>query len=201
MSMNFEIFPTKNVKLECTDLINNSLKKFKHFLETNEIHNDIFITIQEVADDGEIKANPKCLPIEENRHMVFSINGIGEIYVFYHSLTELDIEFWNDEVQINPNVQKIKDRIDTNLKLGYSWSVKRTMGQPAVVSLYYGYLAMMIAKLTDGILYSDDGAWDYALLPMESHDFEKEYLNIENVKDASIKENVSKWIAELKKGN
>lgn len=72
------------------------------------------------------------------------------------------------------------------------------MGQPAIVSLYYGYLIIVIAILIDGIIYSNDGAWDYSKLPIEGIVFKTEYLNIENISDAMVKDNVEKWLGKLK---
>lgn len=48
--------------------------------------------------------------------------------MFFHQLADLDMTFWKDEKQINPNAQKTKDKINVNLKLGYFGSIKRTMG-------------------------------------------------------------------------
>lgn len=58
----------------------------------------------------------------------------------------------------NWRAEKLKDKIKANIELGYSWSVKRTMRQPYIISIYYGFLAITIAMLTDGIIYSSDGA-------------------------------------------
>lgn len=198
MSMSFEIYPTKKINLECFDLISISLKMFNCFLENNGIYNNIAVTVQEMNNKGEVDDTPKYMLTDEGKHMAFNINDIGEIYVFYHPITELDIKFWKEEIQINPNARKVKEKIDANLKLGYLWSIKRTMGQPAIVSLYYGYLAIAIAKLTDGIIYSNDGAWDYSSLPIKACDFEKEYLDIGKIKDAQVKENVTKWMVDMK---
>jgi hypothetical protein len=37
--------------------------------------------------------------------------------------------------------------------------------------------------LTDGIIYSDDGAWDYSLLPIEGVTFKDIYLNTDKIHD------------------
>ena len=138
------------------------------------------------------------MALKENYYTVFNLNGEGEVYVFYHELTELDKDFWDEELQGNTHAQSMKEKVDANLKIGYSWSVKRTMGQPAIVSLYYGYLAIGIAILTDGLIYSDDGAWDYSRLPILGEDFKTEYLSIKNISDTIVKDNVEKWLDELK---
>lgn len=198
MSMSFEIFPTKKKKPNCDEIIKYSVELFIEFLKKEKISQGIDITIKEVTADNAIYTNPISLAWKENSHTVFNLNEEGEVYVFYHELTDLDKDFWKEEIQENENAQSIKEKIDANSEIGYFWSVKRNMGQPAIVSLYYGYLAIAIAILTDGIIYSDDGAWDYSRLPIEGNVFKTEYLNIENISDAMVKDNVEKWLGELK---
>lgn len=198
MGMSFEIFPTKKRKPNCDEIIKYSVELFIEFLEKEKISQGIDITTKEVTADNVIYTNPISLVWKENSYTVFNLNEEGEVYVFYHELTDLDKDFWKEEIQENENAQSIKEKIDANSEIGYFWSVKRNMGQPAIVSLYYGYLAIAIAILTDGIIYSDDGAWDYSRLPIEGNVFKTEYLNIENISDAMIKDNVEKWLSELK---
>lgn len=114
---------------------------------------------------------------------------------------DLDKDFWREEIQVNENARAMKEKIDASLEVGYYWSVKRTMGQPAIVSLYNGYLAIAIAALTDGIIYSDDGAWDYSRMPIEGTAFQTEYLDIGKLCDSNVKGNVERWLRELKNSN
>lgn len=60
-------------------------------------------------------------------------------------------------------------------------------------------LERILAILTDGIIYSDDGAWDYSRLPIGGMEFKTEYLNTNNIRDTYVKDNVEKWLSELKK--
>jgi len=196
--MSFEIFPTKKRKPNCDEIIKYSVELFSEFLKKEKISQGINITTREVTVDNAVYTNPISLVLKEDSHTVFNLNEEGEVYVFYHELSDLDKDFLKEEIQENENAQSVKEKIDTNLEIGYFWSVKRTMGQPAIVSLYYGYLAIAIAILTDGIIYSDDGAWDYSRLPIEGNVFKTEYLNIEHVSDAMVKDNVEKWLGELK---
>lgn len=198
MSMSFEIFPTTKRKPNCDEIIKYSVELCVEFLKKEKISQGIDITTKEVTADNVIHTNPISLVWKENSHTVFNLNKKGEVYVFYHELTDMDKNFWKEEIQENENAQSIKEKIDANSEIGYFWSVKRNMGQPAIVSLYYGYLAIAIALLTDGIIYSDDGAWDYSRLPIEGNVFKTEYLNIENISDAMVKDNVEKWLGELK---
>ena len=196
--MSFEIFPTTKRKPNCDEIIKYSVELCVEFLKKEKISQGIDITTKEVTADNVIHTNPISLVWKENSHTVFNLNKKGEVYVFYHELTDMDKNFWKEEIQENENAQSIKEKIDANSEIGYFWSVKRNMGQPAIVSLYYGYLAIAIALLTDGIIYSDDGAWDYSRLPIEGNVFKTEYLNIENISDAMVKDNVEKWLGELK---
>lgn len=198
MSMSFEIFPTKKKIPKCDEIITYSVHLFSEFMQREKIAQGIEITIKEVSADNEVRTSPVSLVSKENNYTVFNLNEKGEVYIFYHELTEMDKEFWIDELQGNKNAQFMKEKIDTNLKIGYSWSVKKTMGQPAIISLFYGYLAIAIAVLTDGIIYSDDGAWDYSCLPIEGSILENEYLNLNKLSDVTIKENIEKWIDELR---
>lgn len=198
MSMSFEIFPTTKRKPNCDEIIKYSVELCVEFLKKEKISQGIDITTKEVTADNVIHTNPISLVWKENSHTVFNLNKKGEVYVFYHELTDMDKNFWKEEIQENENAQSIKEKIDANSEIGYFWSVKRNMGQPAIVSLYYGYLAIAIALLTDGIIYSDDGAWDYSRLPIEGNVFKTKYLNIENISDAMVKDNVEKWLGELK---
>lgn len=197
MSMNFYIFPTKAMRLNCDEIIKYAVNLFSDYLKREKISQEIHITVREISTDKEVNTNPICLTSKEDYYTVFNLNNEGEVYVFYHELTELDKEFWDEEIQENKNAQSMKEKIYANLGIGYSWSVKRTMVQPPLVSLFYGYLAIAIAVLTDGIIYSDDGAWDYLRLPIEGKTFETEYLNTENIMDTIVKDNVKKWLVKL----
>ncbi len=196
--MSFEIFPTTKKKPSCDEIIKYSVELFSEFLKKEKISQRIDITTREVTADNEVYTNPISLTLKENYHTVFNLNGEGEVYIFYNELTDLDKDFWDEEIQENKHAQSMKAKVDANLEIGYYWSVKRTMRQPAIVSLYYGYLAIAIAILTDGLIYSDDGAWDYSRLPILGENFKTEYLNIKNINDTIVKDNVEKWLDELK---
>ena len=198
MSTSFDIFPTKKNKPKCDEIIKYSVQLFNEFLKKEKISQSIDITTREVTADDKVYNNPLFLVSNENDYTAFNLNGEGEVYVFYNEFIDVHIDFWNEMIKENKNAQSMKEKIDANLEIGYSWNVKRTMGQPAIVSLYYGYLAIAIAVLTDGIIYSDDSAWDYSSFPVDGNKFKTEYLNIENISDAAVKDNVKRWLGKLK---
>ena len=199
MSTSFDIFPTNNKKPNCNEIIKYSVQLFSEFLKKEKISRDINIITNAANLNNEVYTNnPTFLTLEKNWCTVFNLNGEGAVYVFYRELTEIDKDFWSEELQENKNAQSMKEKIEANLEIGYCWNVKRQVGQPAIVSLYYGFLAIAIAVLTDGIIYSDDGAWDYSRFPIEGWKFKTEYLNIENISDDNVKDSVEMWIDMLK---
>lgn len=159
---------------------------------------DIKCKVTEVSFDSKKCKKPVFLTSNEEKYTIFNINEEGEIYVFYDKIEKIDEEFWNEEIKINENARFMEKKIWDSLKTGYSWRVKRTMGQPAVVNLYYGYLAIAIAVLTEGILYSDDGAWNYECFPIEGKSFEKEYLNLDKLNNITLKHSIESCLFSLK---
>lgn len=192
MSMNIYIYPTSSTIPTCRELVDYSIDMLTQFLSKIEINSIIFRTN---------KKEPSRLVFSEREHTTFKFCEHGAICVFYHDILEIDREVLYDEVKEKniKNPEKMIKLIDANYETGYSWCVKRTMGQPPLISLYFGFLAIAIAKVTNGIIYSDDGAWDYSCFPIVSSDFQKLYLDTEKIRDNSVKENVSKWLSELKK--
>lgn len=67
------------------------------------------------------------------------------------------------------------------------------------MGIYYGYVTIAIALLTDGVIYSDDGAWDFSCFPIEAGEFMEKYMNVNTIDDVQVEGNVKKWIRALKK--
>jgi hypothetical protein len=152
--------------------------------------------------DGNSKANPhpadKIL-WDENHYAWFFVNGIpGGTDVYYHRNSVLEFEIWEEEMQSNFNIQKMKETIRKNLTLGYHWRFRRSAGQPAIIALSYGMLAASVAKLTNGFIYSDDNAWDYSMFPATPDDFFEWYFNPEMTSDEDIKEFTKRCIVSLR---
>lgn len=197
MSTCFEIFPTLNEIPKCADIIELSLELFNSFLRRNNLKQPISVSVSEVKGKEVIDKRPQKVITEEGKHQIFDINREGEVFLFYHKNTELDECLWNDEIKSNINAKQLNCEIARNLKVGYSWCVKKLMSQPPVVCLYYGYIAIAIAVLTNGIIFSGDGAWEYGRLPIMGREFINEYLNIESLNDKILREKVITWIKSL----
>lgn len=198
MSMSFEIFPTEKIIPRCEDIVNISTEMFNRFLKKEGIEKEITINVREESENKVFDKIPEKIITMVKGCQVYNINEEGEIYLLYFRNNELDRSFWAEEVRTNMNAKKLSNAIEANLELGYSWCIKKTMSQPPIVSLYYGYLAIAIAILTKGIIFSGDGAWSYHHLPVEGTIFAKEYLNLAKVSDDRLRENIVKWLKTLK---
>ena len=197
MSTCFEIYPTDSNIPEIHRIIENAELMFRDFLIKYNIESDIDIKVIEVAENNEIKAGPKFIVSNEKAYNIININNIGNIYIFYYELSDMDNEIWNDELKINSRAVLLEDSITLNKKAGHFWSIKRTAGQPAIISLMYGFVAMAVSAETNGFIYSSDGAWDYNKMPLEWEELYVQYMNIDSIDNTDIKYNFTNWIMSL----
>ena len=198
MSASFEIKKKKKSRIDCKTLIDESIEKFQRFLRHNGIKKDISVTAYEFWPDSEEIHNPEYITIDEERHTTLRVNDIGEIYIFYHKVSDLDAECWNEDLLSNENAKLHEREIRQYLSTGYFWEVKKTMSQPPLVCLYYGFVSMVIANHSKGLVYSDDGAWDYSSMPMGFSEFELSYPDMNKVSSNELSENIRRWINALK---
>lgn len=199
MSTSFEIFPTQKKIPLFENIINDAKLMFDDFLKKYNIKININIEINEIKKTQRNVA-PKKIVAEEETYNIIMVNNIGYILVFFNELTDFDIEIWNDEIETNIKAKKIVNSIQSNIKVGYTWQVKRTIGQPAIIGLFYGFIAMAIAKETDGYIYSDDGAWCYESFPLNWKQLFSEYNNFNNINNKCIKHTFEQWIKLLENG-
>ncbi|MCM1472959.1 MAG: hypothetical protein NC040_02795 [Muribaculaceae bacterium] len=171
---------------------------FEDFLKFHKIETYINTEIYAVHEDN-IISEPQFITFQENIYNTIEINQTGNIYLFYIKHDDFYNGMWNDEIKNNSRAKILENSILKNRRIGYSWDIKRTVGQPAIVSLFYGFIAMALARETDGFIYSDDGAWSYELFPTEWQNLYSEYFNIDSIKNPDSKSTVKNWINLLKK--
>lgn len=199
MSRSFEIFPTIEAIPKSRELLNLSVELFNNFFRDQGIEKNIDVKITENSQNKDFYEMSENIITRENDFQVYNIDDVGEVYLFYFPNTELDRRFWTDEIRTNRNAHNLRKEIEANLAIGHSWCVKRTMNQPPIVSLYYGYLAIALAVLTKGIIFSSDGAWDYQYLPILGENFINVYSDLTNLGDVLLQGNIEKWLNTLKK--
>ena len=115
---------------------------------------------------------------DSEQHLWISVGGAsGGTDVYCCDVDDFDLEFWSSEFSINARANQHKETINACLSNGRYWNFRRSMGQPAIISFAYGILAGLLAELTEGVVVSDDSAWDYARFPATSHEVYEWYFN------------------------
>ncbi len=56
------------------------------------------------------------------------------------------------------------------------WTFRRSVGQPTIINLCYGYLAAAVAELSDGFIFTGDCAWRGDIFPCFADEFRKNYF-------------------------
>ena len=146
----------------------------------------------------DISARDSITQNEENYVWFYVPNIAGGTDCYYHKNLPIEKEVWEDELETNLNAQKNKEIIKKSIEIGHQWIFRRSAGQSAIVTLSYGMLAASLAKLTDGIIYSDDGAWDYSIFPTTPEEFLLCYFRPEYSTDKTIKAFTKQCIVQLK---
>ncbi len=198
MSTCFEIYPTDNNIPEFHKIIEKAELMFCNFLRKYNVETNIDITISEVTENNEIKVNPEFIVGDEKLYDIITVNNVGNIYIFYYELSDIDNEIWNDELKTNQRAVSLKDSIMLNRNIGHFWCIKRTSGQPVIISLLYGFIAMAVSAEANGFIYSADGAWSYNEMPLKWEKLYAQYMNVDNIDDADMKYNLINWITLLK---
>ena len=197
MSTCFEVYPTNNNIPKFSTIISKAVSMFEDFLKYHSIEKNINTKVYAVHEDN-IISTTEFITVQENIYNTIEINQTGNIYLFYIKHDDFYTEMWDDELKNNSRAKPLENAIIKNRKIGYSWDIKRTAGQPAIASLFYGFVAMALAQETNGFIYSDDGAWSYELFPTEWQNIYSEYFNIDSIKNPTTKETVCNWINLLK---
>ena len=117
---------------------------------------------------------------------------------FYEKMSNLEKQVWKESVKAEEKYKKMNKEISSAIEIEHNWIFKKQAGQTGIMVLLYGILAASLAKLTNGFIYSDDGAWDYNLLPANSDDFLSWYLNPEFAQSKEYKDFSTKNIESLR---
>lgn len=81
------------------------------------------------------------------------------------------------EVQARFAAHGLDERLERCRDFGVVLEVARSAGQPILASLATGFVAAALAELSEGVIYSDDGAWDPSLFPCLPSTFLASFMN------------------------
>ena len=182
MSLNFTVYPNNRYIPTYKELLEYSNDKINNYLISHGIKRKIMIDydLKNIKKETSIKfsINDEYKWREESYVEIYikGISGMAASY-FYNEMNEFEKEAWIENINSDLKYKKMEKEIRKSIEIGYNWIFKRSAGQPGVIVLIYGFFAASLAKLTDGIIYSDDGGWNYELLPAKAEDFFRFYLN------------------------
>lgn len=183
ISTSFEIYPTINRIPTFGEILDIANVKLKGFLNNINVFDDIKLSVLLHTKDGKLTSSSiidKNFKLDENSYAWFYVEGIpGGTDAYFRVNDDLHIDSLNEEIKSNENMQKYSKKINKSFEVGYYWYFRRSVGQPGIISLSYGILAASLCMLTDGLIYTDDGAWDYSLFPTTAEDFFSWYFKPE----------------------
>lgn len=198
MSTIFSVYPGKEYIPSFAELLDISDKRINTFLADLSGFKSIVL-------DVEIHKEIDHLPVSFNisdkliwnddSYAWFFIHGVyGGTDSYFDKIEELDKEIWKEEIKSNIKAHQLQDIINRSINIGYYWSFRRSAGQPGIINLAYGLIAASLAELTDGFVFSDDGAWDYNCFPALADDFIAWYFKPEFTQNDEYKEWAQKCI-------
>lgn len=199
MSTTIDVIPVDTIDItfgqvltKATERINERLKAIgtdeKIELRVNVHHNSERYVREVTVDD--------LFDWTEDEYAWFAIVGVpGGTDAHVGPLNRQDIDprdpWWFTKVvaEHNKAISDIESRLERAKRLNKLIYFRRSAGQPGIIALSYGIIAAAVAELTNGILWSDDGAWDIAELPATCGDFYRSYF----VPRESVDPGKSEW--------
>ena len=212
MSVTFSVYPLKEEIPTFREVIELTTKKLGEFLRSYEIefNSEIDVKLVSKKDGSQQKVDLDSLAVWDNEvnYSLFSVIPFQSgVDVYYWELDEEEKADYMEEVldsverpKENPygeeNNRKIlvKECFDNKRE----WHVKKWAGQHYIASVAFGFIASSFAQLTDGIIYSADGGWDYQIFPATAKEFDKVYFRPENAISEDRREEVSSYLEELR---
>ena len=193
MSTTFSVFPLKKEFPTFRAVLDLSTEKLNRFLKDYEVGFEAKVEVKILAKEGDIEqkidldSSAKWKDEFYAWFMVSTINGGADSY--YWELSEEDKSDNLEEFLSSDLGETRKDLVIKCLENKIEWNFRRSAGQFAITTLAYGFIASSIAELTDGIIFSGDGGWDYQIFPATAEEFDAVYFRPEK----AISEDNRKW--------
>jgi len=177
MSTSFHIHPSVSVIPTVEQFLNRTEEALLERCREAGISEAPKLHLETVKIDGTRYTSEPQAPLEiYEAYFWLTIEGLdGGCAIELHSVDQFFTKYWR-EVCRNRKGELDKRWLKSCLKPGYFWIIKRYMGQPGAINLLYGLASGALAKLTNGAVFSDDGAWDYKRMPMTGDEMLCDYM-------------------------
>ncbi len=192
MSTSFKIYPKTNRIPALKEIIESTQYEFWKYFEKVDIKDRPIIKIRLLRkeNDEDIEFLPEELfSWEDDSYLWVQVEGIkGGTDGYFWYAEEIDYKYWNEDIIPMPRCKPIKDLLNECIAQGHYWHFSRSVGQSALVRILYGILSGVLARMTSGIVFSDDSAWEYERMPMRGEDFLECYMIPEKELSVDAKE-------------
>ncbi|TYP78229.1 hypothetical protein [Paenibacillus methanolicus] len=174
MSTTFQVYPTTANIPRLTELLELANEKLHAFLRSLELEITPVIGVrigEATIESGSSSTLTARWDADYAWFFVTPSEDGGGSDAYFSTVDELVNDMWKEyEDKEGPYAEVFK-----SLSIGHYWELRRSVGQPAIINATYGFLAAALAELTNGFIYSDDGAWPGP--PKRAEQFESEYFN------------------------
>lgn len=185
MSTTFEVYTPTKIVPSFNDILALSNKYLAEKLESHGIDGDYIIDVSGrklyTHDYVLFDKTRPAIWSKNEEYAWFTVNkqpGGCDAYMYnFSDYCGLRLEAWNSEFELNERAKKMESQMRKCLDTGFFWAFRRSAGQPAIIHLSYGLIAAAFAELTEGFIYSSDGAWDCAMFPTTAKHFLKNYFD------------------------
>ncbi len=187
MSTTIEVIPIQTKDISFGEVMAGAEKFTQDYFDRFRISKHIaFVTEIINCDDSNIRRFPAKDDIfgwnEDEYALIYFPGEEGNadvsISATYDETDPKDSWWYFDLLRNAPRYSReMEDLIDKAKKLNHSWSFRRSMGQPAIIHICYGLIAASVAKLSGGLMFSDDGAWDWQRFPATADEFLEWYFS------------------------
>lgn len=131
---------------------------------------------------------------DEDQYAWFAIAEVGGTDAYFRPLAMFDRgSSLVEEFTARSLDASWQESIQRALRIGLYWTFRCSAGQPALIRVGYGLLACALAELTNGFVYTDDGAWDYRRFPARPTDMLTWYC----VPNLTVDEEFRAWATKL----
>lgn len=188
MSTTFHVIPVETTKITFQQVIDASQRHINYFLSTIGISRKLELQLSRHNLQENKAVDLECNSRffwKDHEYVWFSIEGMkGGTAAYCHKIEDAertDDPWWRltNLAQRNKAIYKIEEKLERAKAFDTRWSLTRYPGKPGIFALSYGLIAAAIAELTDGIIWSDDGAWDHQRFPADSEYFLQWYFRPE----------------------
>lgn len=181
MSTTIDVIPVSTLEITFGAVLAKATLRITERLAALGIHEQIELQVNvHKRDESVVREVAAQDPFvwSEDEYAWFSIKGIaGGTDAYMEPLERADLEpdepWWYIRYisEYNQDIPDLAKRFEQAKQVNRRIFFRRSAGQPGIIALSYGLIAASVAELTNGVLWSDDGAWSIRRFPADHKGF------------------------------